>query len=126
MKKQIKFIIAGASLLILGICTAFISGPEKTAGSKTKTTLVAKGIDGDCKFKGFKMYGKIQVVKSFPDLKVQIVNSFPDLKVQEVTSFPDACGKWQFVTSFPDLKIQYVESFPDIKIQFVKSFPGKP
>ena len=71
-----------------------------------------------------RIYGKIQIVESFPDYKVQVVTSFPDLKVQRVTSFPDAPGKWQFVTSFPDFKIQIVESFPDFKIQYVESFPG--
>ncbi|MCA9777349.1 MAG: hypothetical protein KC800_11550, partial [Candidatus Eremiobacteraeota bacterium] len=35
------------------------------------------------------VYGKIQVVDSFPDYKVKVVTSFPDLKVQKVTSFPD-------------------------------------
>ena len=79
-----------------------------------------------CTFKGKKLYGKIQVVTSFPDVKVQVVTSFPDLKVQNVTSFPDKCGKWQIVTSFPDTKIQYVTSFPDVKIQYVESFPGTP
>lgn len=79
-----------------------------------------------CTFKGKKLYGKIQVVTSFPDIKVQVVTSFPDLKVQNVTSFPDKCGKWQIVTSFPDTKIQYVTSFPDVKIQYVDSFPGVP
>lgn len=79
-----------------------------------------------CTFKGFPLYGDIQVVESFPDLKVQVVDSFPDLKVKAVESFPDGCGKWKFVDSFPDLKIQYVESFPDLKIQMVESFPGLP
>jgi hypothetical protein len=78
----------------------------------------------DCTYKGFKLYGKVQIVNSFPDIKVQIVSSFPDLKVQRVNSFPDRCGKWQFVNSFPDFKIQYVNSFPDIKVKFVDSFPG--
>ena len=68
-----------------------------------------------CTFKGKKLYGKIQVVTSFPDVKVQVV-----------TSFPDQCGKWQVVTSFPDTKIQYVTSCPDVKIQYVESFPGVP
>lgn len=71
-----------------------------------------------------KVYGKIQLVTSFPDYKVQVVSSFPDLKVQKVASFPDAVGKWQIVESFPDFKIQIVESFPDFKIQYVESFPG--
>lgn len=77
-------------------------------------------------YKGIKLWGKVKVVDSFPDLKVQIVNSFPDLKVQQVDAFPDKLGKWQFVDSFPDFKIQFVNSFPDIKIQFVNAFPGLP
>jgi hypothetical protein len=81
-------------------------------------------ISSDCTFHGKKMYGKVQVVTSFPDIKVQVVSSFADLKVQTVNSFPDSCGKWQFVNSFPDFKIQYVNSFPDIKIMMVNSFPG--
>ena len=84
----------------------------------------AGAVSGGCTFKGKKMYGKVQVVTSFPDLKVQVVTSFPDLKVQKVTSFPDSCGKWQMTDSFPDLKVQFVDSFPDVKIQYVDSFPG--
>ncbi|MEW5740435.1 MAG: hypothetical protein AB1938_16015 [Myxococcota bacterium] len=78
----------------------------------------------NCTFNGKKLYGKIQIVTSFPDVKVQEVSSFPDLKVQKVSSFPDKCGKWQIVTSFPDTKVQFVSSFPDVKIQYVSSFPG--
>lgn len=81
-------------------------------------------VNSDCTFNGKKLYGKVQVVSSFPDIKVQVVSSFPDVKVQVVNSFPDSCGKWQFVNSFPDFKIQYVNSFPDIKIMMVNSFPG--
>ena len=90
---------------------------EAWAGSVSK---------GDCTFKGKKLYGKIQIVTSFPDVKVQEVSSFPDVKVQKVSSFPDKCGKWQIVTSFPDTKVQFVSSFPDVKIQYVSSFPGVP
>lgn len=79
----------------------------------------AKGKPGKCQ-----LYGKIQFVNSFPDVKVQIVNSFPDIKVQQVQSFPDKPGKWQIVNSFPDYKVQIVNSFPDYKIQYVNSFPG--
>lgn len=81
---------------------------------------------GDCTMKGIKLYGKVKVVESFPDLRVQVVDSFPDIKVQVVTAFPTACGKWEFVDSFPDFTIQYVESFPDVKVKFVDSFPGIP
>lgn len=70
------------------------------------------------------LFGKIKIVKSFPDVKVQVVDSFPDLKVQVVKSFANSPGKWQFVDSFPDYKIQYVSSFADVKVKFVDSFPG--
>ncbi|MBE9194724.1 hypothetical protein IQ219_05230 [Synechocystis sp. LEGE 06083] len=80
----------------------------------------------DCSFNGYPLYGKIQLVDSFPDLTVQVVNAFPNLKVQLVESFPNQCGLWQIVTSFPDTKIKIVESFPDVKIQYVDSFPGLP
>lgn len=79
---------------------------------------------GSCEFKGIKLYGKVQFVTSFPDIKIQYVTSFPDINVQWVTSFPDKCGKWQEVTSFPDFKVQIVTSFPDIKVKEVTSFPG--
>jgi hypothetical protein len=85
---------------------------------------LAGNVGSDCTFNGKKLFGKIQIVTSFPDIKVQVVTSFPDLKVQKVTSFPDSCGKWQMTDSFPDIKIQIVDSFPDIKIQYVDSFPG--
>ena len=72
----------------------------------------ADGLDG-CAFNGIDLYGDVEIVTSFPDVKVQIVTSFPDLNVQ-------------MVDSLPDFKIQYVDRFPDIKIQFVDSFPGLP
>lgn len=81
---------------------------------------------GSCTYKGKKLYGKIKIVDSFPDIKVKVVKSFPDLKVKKVKSFPNKCGKWKIVKSFPDLKVKFVKSFPDIKIKYVKSFPGVP
>jgi hypothetical protein len=77
-----------------------------------------------CTFRGKKLYGKIQIVDFFPDIRVQVVDFFPDLKVQRVDYFPTSCGKWQFVDYFPDLKIQFVDYFPDLKIQYVDFFPG--
>ncbi len=73
------------------------------------------GTVSGCAFKGIKLYGKVQVV-----------DVFPDLKVQKVSSSPNSCGKWQFVDAFSDFKIQYVDAFPGIKIQFVDAFPGMP
>lgn len=85
----------------------------------------SEGFDKDaCAFDGFPLYGNVQIVDSFPDVKVQVVESFADLHVEIVTSFPDKCGQWMLVDTFPDVKIQYVESFPDLKIKMVTSFPG--
>lgn len=78
----------------------------------------------NCTYKGHRLYGRIQYVNSFPDIKVQVVNSFPDIKVKIVNSHANRCGEWRIVESHPDLKVQIVNSFPDIKIQFVQSFPG--
>ena len=71
-----------------------------------------------------RLYGKIQIVTSFPDVTVQVVSSFSDINVQVVNSFPDRPGKWQIVDSFPDYKVQIVSSFADYKIKYVTSFPG--
>ena len=81
-------------------------------------------ITGECEWNGIKLYGKVQFVSSFPDIKIEYVESFPDIKVKFVTSFPDDCGEWQIVESFPDFKVQVVESFPDLKVKTVESFPG--
>ncbi len=103
---------------LVGMAFAVVLGVALTAnagGSFSK---------GSCTFNGKKLYGKIQVVKAFPDVKVQVVTAFPDVKVQKVTAFPDKCGKWQFVDAFPDTKVQFVDAFPDVKIQYVDAFPG--
>lgn len=110
MKK--RFAVGLAAALIAGISIS-----AAWAGSVSK---------GSCTFNGKKLYGKIQIVTAFPDVKVQEVTAFPDVKVQKVTSFPDSCGKWQIVTAFPDTKVQFVSAFPDVKIQYVTAFPGVP
>ena len=109
------------SLIILSCIALFCS-----FALKKENASATDPIDASCSCKGKKLYGKVQFVTSFPDVKIQIVESFPDLKVQMVNSFPDKCGQWQIVNSFPDVKVQIVESFPDVKIQYVNSFPGKP
>jgi hypothetical protein len=80
----------------------------------------------NCKLAGKELYGRVQVVKSFPDFKVQLVTSFPDLRVMSVGSFPDSCGRWQFVNEFPDFTVAYVDAFPDFTVELVESFPGEP
>ena len=120
MKKKLLLF----ALLALVICALIItvSNQKLTA----KTSLKSKSKISDCSFNGKQLYGKVQVVTAFPDIKVQVVNAFPDLKVQVVDAFPDACGKWQMVDAFPDFKVQFVDAFPDIKIQYVDAFPGMP
>lgn len=109
--KKLLWLPLVAVAVVLGVAM-----PVDAAGS---------GFDkGSCSFKGKKLYGKIQVVTAFPDVKVQKVTAFPDVKVQEVSAFPDKCGKWQMVTAFPDTKVQFVTAFPDVKIQYVTAFPG--
>lgn len=105
-------ILLGALLFIIAGATGVAWGGD------------SKFNKSSCTFNGKKLYGKIQVVTSFPDVKVQVVDSFPDVKVQHVDAFPDACGKWQLVTSFPDTKVQFVDSFPNVKVKYVTSFPG--
>ena len=83
-------------------------------------------VGGDCTFEGTRLYGKVEKVSSFGDVKVKFVSSFPDLKVKYVSSFADSCGEWQMVDSFADFTIQEVSSFPDIKVKVVTSFPGLP
>ena len=122
MKKR-----AAYSMVLVCICVGLAAGitflrPPKMIGDDAeslKATRTRTTVDVS------KIYGKIQIVKSFPDYKVQVVDSFPDLRVQVVNSFPDKSGKWQMVNSFPDFKIQIVDSFPDFKIKYVSSFPGK-
>ena len=84
----------------------------------------AGAVGSSCSYNGIRLYGKVQFVSAFPDIKIQYVDSFPDLKVKMVSAFPDDCGEWQEVSSFPDFKVQVVSSFPDIKVKRVSSFPG--
>ncbi|AVQ10749.1 Uncharacterized protein XB16_0402 [Leptospira santarosai] len=81
-------------------------------------------VSNDCTYKGRKLYGRIMLVSSNPDLRVRSVNSIPDLRVQTVTTVPNRCGEWQMVTSNPDLRVQIDPSFGEFTIQFVESFPG--
>ncbi len=92
----------------------------------TSSPVFAEKPGKDCTFKGKKLYGKVQVVDTFPDFRVSVVSSFPDLKVQRVDTFASSCGRWQFVDAFPDFKVQFVDSFSDFTIQYVDTFPGLP
>ena len=80
-------------------------------------------MSGSCYYKVIRLWGEIQFVISFSDIKIQYEESFPDTKVKFVASFPDKCGLWQITESFPDIKVQIVASFSDIKVKVVESFP---
>lgn len=107
------FVLRVSCLLLLVLASQTLEASDKKVGEA-------------CTFQDKKLYGKIQIVEHFADLKVQAVDSFPDLKVKVVANFPDDCGEWQLVGNFPNLKVQFVDHFPDLKIQFVESFPGRP
>jgi hypothetical protein len=107
-------------LLVLGTDKGFPYG--KTVNKELFLNGIAE--TSDCCWNGIELYGRVQFVESFPDIKIQVVESFPDLKVKLVESFPDECGEWEVVESFPDFKVQVVESFADLKVQYVESFPG--
>ncbi len=117
MKK--KFLLCLTLAVVIAGVSVAIHSENLAAKEKSK-------LSGDCTFNGIKLYGKVQVVDAFPDIKVEVVDAFPDLKVQVVDAFPEECGKWQFVDAFPDFKVQFVDAFPDIKIQYVDAFPGQP
>ncbi|EKD51229.1 MAG: hypothetical protein ACD_62C00304G0004 [uncultured bacterium] len=103
------------SMILLTLCLSLLPPMLYAEGKVDQSS---------CSYNGRALYGKVQVVTAFPDLKVQKVTAFPDLKVEQVSAFPDSCGKWQMVDAFPDLKIQFVDAFPDITIQYVTAFPG--
>ncbi len=109
---------------LLTAVVVFTAVGMTTSYSAHHQDVEARKVGSNCRYKGIKLWGKVKVVNSFPDIKVQVVNSFPDLKVKKVSSFPSSCGKWKFVNSFPDFKVKFVRSFPDIKIKYVRSFPG--
>jgi hypothetical protein len=92
-----------------------------TVGSARKSPIGA-----DCSFEGHQLYGRIQLVEHFPDVKVQRVKHFEDLRVKLVEHFPQSCGRWKLVERRPDTKVQFVEHFADIRIRYVEHFPGVP
>ncbi len=52
------------------------------------------------------IYGKIQLVDSFPDYKVEVVSSFPDLKVQKFQALPTARENGKSSIVFPTTKFK--------------------
>jgi hypothetical protein len=105
------------AIIVLSLAAGFLSGDALAAGKFDKS---------NCTFNGKKLYGRVQVVDAFPDIKVQVVTTSPDLKVQKIDRDPLECGQWWMVTTAPVLKVQFVTVAPDLKIQYVTAFPGIP
>jgi len=103
---------------------AIFAAAAALAGSASAHRTVE--VESDCTFNGIALYGQVEAVDSFGDIKVEVVDSFPDLKVQKVDAFADDCGEWEMVDSFGDFTVEFVDSFGDVKVQWVDSFPGLP
>lgn len=89
--------------------------------------MLAHGIDPvTCTFRGHKLFGHVQYVDSFPDVKVRVVTSLPDFRVQSVSSLATRCGEWIEDNSSFGLRVKRVDSFADLDIKYVTSFPGLP
>ncbi len=127
-KTSTTILLLAFSILFTSMTNTVVIKNEKTFAGLTKQEkkeIIAHMVTNRrCSWNDISLYGKVQIVDAFPDIKVQIVNAFPDIKVKWVDAFPDDCGKWQKVDAFPDFKIQLVDAFPDIKIQVVNAFPG--
>ena len=74
--------------------------------------------------KTYKLYGKIQFVENWGDIKIQIVENCPDMKIKFVDNWADGCGKFQVVDNWPELKVQIVNNWGDIKVKIVENWPG--
>lgn len=79
----------------------------KLAGMALLGLSFATLAQSDCSFKGIPLYGKVQFVDVFPDIKIQMVDTLGDIKVKFVDAFADSCGEWQIVDVFPDFKVQW-------------------
>jgi hypothetical protein len=85
---------------------------------------VHAGSPEDCTWNGINLWGKVEIVEHFADIKVEIVDHFSDYDIKFVDHFPDKCGKWQPVEHFGDFTVKFVDNFGDIKISIVEHFPG--
>lgn len=104
-------------IIVISLLTLPLWANDEVMIDKENCTITKDG-------KTYPLYGKVEIVESFPDLEIKLVESFPDLEVKLVESFPDQCGKIQIVESFPDVKVKIVTAFPDLEVKIVEHFPG--
>lgn len=113
--------ITVAAFALSFVLTIFISTNDViTAESKESK------IDANCAYNGVQLYGRVQIVNDFPDIKVKKVDNFADLHVQQVEKSAEKCGKWQIVNEFADFKVKFVDYFEDITVKAVEDSPGLP
>ncbi|MBQ7684950.1 MAG: hypothetical protein IJT48_10720 [Bacteroidaceae bacterium] len=81
-------------------------------------------ISKDGTYKGKRLWGKVEVVRSNADFTVEVVRSNANLNVEVVRSNASRPGEWEFVKSNADFTVEFVRSNADFTIEYVKSFPG--
>jgi hypothetical protein len=82
-------------------------------------------LTNDCTYNGHKLYGRVEYVQHFEDIRVKVVKDFADLDVKIVNRPATQCGEWQMVDKDPDLRVKIVQNGEDIRIKYVSDFPGK-
>lgn len=65
------------------------------------------------------VFGRIQVVDHFPDVRVRVVRGIADMEVRVVDALPNRQGRWQFVDHFPDFRVQFVQHHADFTVRLV-------
>lgn len=106
----------GRWMVLLCLVASWVALPEPAR---------AAAIDWDaCTCGRRPLFGRVQMVNAFPDLKIKIVEVLPDLRVVRVRGLASRCGEWEIVTTQPALKVQVVDAFEDLRVQFVEVMPG--
>lgn len=65
------------------------------------------------------VFGRIQVVDHFPDVRVRAVQGIADMEVRVVDALANRQGRWQFVDHFPDFRVQFVQHHADFTVRLV-------
>jgi len=63
-----------------------------------------------------RIFGKIRIVKRFPDYTIQIVETGADLEVELVETCCYAPGKWKLVSGHGDYNVKLVTANPDFTV----------
>lgn len=90
------------------------------------TSILSSEIKTNCIYKNKKLYGRIQFVDTFPDIRIRIVTSKPNLRVVKKQSNAIQCGEWQIVNFAPSIRIMIDQKHGEIDVQYVDFSPGVP